>query len=157
MIRLPDTQPIVIKNILSHDHCQELIDELPDMDKVLKAKGKLLPGKWSENFINTQRIRLEEHTEDWIRDLLGINNVSDNNNMYVCFYKKGDRCKSHVDPVQYTVLLTLNNKYNGGELSVEGNKIELDTGDCVVFKGDTKHEVSEITDGTRWSLSVWLF
>tara|TARA_B110000444_G_scaffold254947_1_gene288365 strand:- start:3807 stop:4274 length:468 start_codon:yes stop_codon:yes gene_type:complete len=155
MIRLPDTHPIVIKNILSHIQCQELINQLPEMNKIRKAKGKLLPGKWSENFINTQRIRLEEQTEDWLRGLLGIKNVS--NNMYVCFYKKGDMCKSHVDPVQYTVLLTLNDNYNGGELTVQGDKIELNTGDCVVFKGDTKHEVSEIIDGVRWSLSVWFF
>jgi len=157
MIKLPSTQPLVIRQALSNDQCQDIIKQLPEFTFTLKAKGKLVPGKWSENFINTQRIRLEEHTEEWIRELLGINKISTENNMYVCMYKKGDVCKSHVDPVQYTILMTLNNDYTGGELFVEEEHISLDTGDCVIFKGDTKHEVKEITDGMRWSLSIWLF
>ncbi len=155
MITLPETQSVVLRHIMSQDQCEQLIDQLPEFTHSLKAKGPLSPGKWSENFINTQRIRLEEHTEEWIRGLLDID--SDNNNMYACMYRKGDMCKSHVDPVQYTILLSLNNSYTGGELIVDQQQIELDTGDCVVFKGDTKHEVKEITDGVRWSLSIWLF
>ena len=155
MITLPDTQPIVLRHIMSQDQCEQIINQLPKFTHSLKAKGPLAPGKWSENFINTQRIRLEEHTEQWIRDLLDID--SDNNNMYACMYKEGDICKSHVDPVQYTILLSLNNAYTGGELIVDQQQIDLDTGDCVIFKGDTKHEVKEITHGKRWSLSIWLF
>ena len=72
MITLPDTQPIVLRHIMSQDQCEQIINQLPKFTHSLKAKGPLAPGKWSENFINTQRIRLEEHTEQWIRDLLDI-------------------------------------------------------------------------------------
>ena len=98
MITLPDTQPIVLRHIMSQDQCEQIINQLPKFTHSLKAKGPLAPGKWSENFINTQRIRLEEHTEQWIRDLLDID--SDNNNMYAYMF-------NHITSIVYVYSLAM--------------------------------------------------
>lgn len=151
------TLPTIIRQALSSNQCEQIINQLPTFTTSRKhfGKGPLIPGIWSENFINTRRIRLEKHTEQWITDLLNID--SNNNMMYVCMYKKGDVCKLHRDPSTYTILLALNNAYAGGEVIVDQQEIPLCTGDCILFKGDTKHEVKEIIDGVRWSLNIWVF
>ena len=156
MIKMPSTQPTIIRQALSSNQCEQIINQLPTFTNSLKqfGKGSLLPVKWSENFINTKRIRLEKHTEQWITDLLKIDS---NSNMYVCMYEKGDVCKLHSDPSTYTILLALNNAYAGGEVIVDQQEIPLCIGDCILFKGDTKHEVKEIIDGVRWSLNIWVF
>lgn len=151
------TLPTIIRQALSSNQCEQIINQLPTFTTSRKhfGKGPLIPGIWSENFINTRRIRLEKHTEQWITDLLNID--SNSNMMYVCMYKKGDVCKLHRDPSTYTILLALNNAYAGGEVIVDQQEIPLCTGDCILFKGDTKHEVKEIIDGVRWSLNIWVF
>ena len=161
MITLPDTHPIIVRHIMSQDTCEQIINQCPEYTGSVKksfGNGPFIPGQWSESIINKKRIRLEQHTEQWITDLLDIDNIEcESKNMYVCMYRKGDVCNLHNDPSKYTILLALNNAYAGGEVIVDQQRISLDTGDCIVFKGDTKHEVKEITDGVRWSLNIWIF
>jgi len=72
----------------------------------------------------------------------------------------------HPDPTYFSVtfLLCSNSEFEGGEfmicpksLNKDTTLIPLDIGDCVVFRGPLNHGVQKITDGIRYSLSLFFW
>ena len=53
----------------------------------------------------------------------------------------------------------LNNDYQGGELYICGQQIELKAGSLVIFPSNFMypHEVKEVTEGTRFSYVSWVY
>ena len=59
---------------------------------------------------------------------------------------------------QVTVLLFLNDDYEGGEIIICNRKFETKAGSAIVFPSNFMfpHEVLKVTEGTRYSITCWL-
>ena len=82
-------------------------------------------------------------------------------------YSEGDYFDWHKDSNDtiykdrfYTVVIPLNEEYDGGEfqLLVENKEIDLcqDRGNLFIFPANTTHRVKPIASGTRYSLVSWI-
>ena len=80
-------------------------------------------------------------------------------------YNIGDVLGPHVDFGRYgvesnykTIVVQLSdeNDYKGGDLCLWGEPQERKQGTCVSFLRTVEHEVTEITDGVRFSMSLFL-
>jgi hypothetical protein len=74
-------------------------------------------------------------------------------------YSNNRNLKKHTDSKsQLTFVIQLTEGFEGGELSIEGESISMEKGDCVYFNGKAyRHGVSPVTSGSRVSLNVWTF
>ena len=57
-----------------------------------------------------------------------------------------------------TILLYLNDDYDGGEFVVAGKEIKPNKGSAIVFPANFMypHKAKIVTEGTRWSIVAWL-
>ena len=59
-----------------------------------------------------------------------------------------------------TLFLTDPGDYDGGELVIEDNfgpqKVKLPAGDMVLYSATSRHHVTEVTRGSRWSSFFWI-
>jgi PKHD-type hydroxylase len=59
-----------------------------------------------------------------------------------------------------TLFLTEPDDYDGGELVIEGSfgpqTVKLPAGDMVLYSATTRHHVTEVTRGSRWSSFFWI-
>jgi PKHD-type hydroxylase len=59
-----------------------------------------------------------------------------------------------------TLFLTDPNEYDGGELVVEdtfgSHKVKLPAGDLVLYSATSRHHVTAVTRGSRWSSFFWI-
>ena len=62
----------------------------------------------------------------------------------------------HVDFLDYTLVLLLNNTFDGGELIIENIPSQLKKGSLIIFEGKKMHYVSKITKGERFTLVGFL-
>ena len=95
---------------------------------------------------------------------IGIENVKKWN---INKYEKGAFFKEHTDrggrydPLGErvkTVVINLSEEtdYTGGTLNVNGEKINPAQGTAVIFDSSFRHKVTEVTNGIRYSFSLWL-
>ena len=59
-----------------------------------------------------------------------------------------------------TVLVSLNNNYNGGELILFQNKeYKLNSGEVIIFPSNFlyPHKVMPVTEGTRYTCISWVY
>ena len=75
-------------------------------------------------------------------------------------YEKGDFFTEHSDKIYATGILSggylLNDEYKGGNFIVDGKKLEVGVGELFTYGRDVLHEVTEITDGVRYSLHFFI-
>ena len=84
-------------------------------------------------------------------------------------YSENGFMSSHVDNIhhshgqqygypQVTVLLYLNDDYEGGEFYVAGKMFEPIRGSAIIFPSNFMfpHEAKTVTKGMRWSIVTWL-
>ena len=84
-------------------------------------------------------------------------------------YEKGGYMSLHCDNIhhshgqqygypQASVLLFLNDNFEGGEFIVSELRLNINKGDAIIFPSNFMfpHEVKEVTKGTRWSIVSWL-
>ena len=55
----------------------------------------------------------------------------------------------------WTSILYLNDDFKGGNTIIEGERIPPKKGSVITFKGELKHGVEEVTEGNRYTISVW--
>ena len=86
-------------------------------------------------------------------------------------YKKGSHYRPHVDvfwqtdsetaiydrKLSVSILLNDPSEFSGGDLVIEGQKVEMERGGIVVFPSYAVHEVTKVTKGTRTSLVSWIW
>jgi predicted 2-oxoglutarate/Fe(II)-dependent dioxygenase YbiX len=86
-------------------------------------------------------------------------------------YSTGTNMKLHCDHIQtlfdgqrkgiptLTLLGLLNNDFQGGQLRLCGEIINLGVGDVVIFPSNFMypHEVTTVTQGTRYSYVSWVY
>ena len=84
-------------------------------------------------------------------------------------YSEGGFMSRHVDNIhhshgqqygypQVSVLLYLNDNYEGGEFYVANKRFEPEKGSGIIFPSNFMfpHEARVVTKGTRWSIVAWL-
>ena len=84
-------------------------------------------------------------------------------------YEKGGYMSLHCDNIhhshgqqygypQASVLLFLNDDFEGGEFIVSELRLNINKGDAIIFPSNFMfpHEVKEVKSGTRWSIVSWL-
>lgn len=148
-----------VKNFITVDECDRIINSLPVLD-LNECTVQLKPaelGTWYKNDITDKRIALpvDETLENRIRkEVIGEQFVS-TGKMYITKYEAGEFCKRHFDPVDITVIILLNNDFTGGNFILERFKPKLNAGDMIVFDKGTYHNVTEVTSGCRYALSIW--
>lgn len=165
-------EPFTITGMLTKDQCTDIIRQLPDeTNRLSNTSLNLTPGKWTDaewtkinKQFNTHRIRLEQHQAAHVSSLIKpvsieaeTYTISENDFFYVNYYNKGEYCTEHRDPTKYTICIALNDEFEGGEFFVNNKPVKLNTGDGVIFPGNTTHKLSEIIFSTRWSLCIWVF
>jgi len=82
---------------------------------------------------------------------------------------RGMKYGSHIDnpymssgraDLSFTIFLNCNEKYNGGELSIEGfneeKKFKLNAGEIIIYPSTYIHSVKEVTDGERLVFIGWI-
>ena len=96
---------------------------------------------------------------------LDISHFSDGQ---VIEYTQGNYFKPHVDQnfamntlamerkLSVTIQLNKRDEFEGGNLTINGEKVDMDIGDMVVFPSILVHEVEEITGGTRYAFVGWV-
>ena len=161
-----------ITGILTKEECSEIISKLPDKKNKLDVRSRtLIPGKWTDaewsktrKQFNTHRIKLEQDSAEYISNIikpisteLETLTLTNKDIFYVNYYNAGECAREHIDPSKYTICIALNDDFEGGEFFVNKKPVKLNTGDGVIFLGNTTHAVSEILSGSRWSLCVWVF
>ena len=72
-------------------------------------------------------------------------------------YKKGDYFKPHTDASSYDAYLSagyiLNKDYEGGDYIIKGNTLNnIEIGELFTFGRDDMHEITEVTNGIRYSI-----
>ena len=55
----------------------------------------------------------------------------------------------------WTSILYLNDNFTGGNTIIEGERIPPKKGSVITIKGELKHGVEEVTEGNRFTISVW--
>ena len=161
---------VKIENILTVDECTILKDLATNF-----RKGKIYsPESKNENVNNDIRIVSESTLQlpNWIltkiTKWLKLNSIIlvKNPVLYtVLKYTKGCYFKEHRDLAPhgssnkiYTLIieLTNSNEYEGGEFILEGNVVEKNIGDVILFESYKLHELKEITSGERMSFVCWI-
>ncbi len=82
-------------------------------------------------------------------------------------YAVGDYYKPHTDSpfmqcgdikvrTDLSCTIWLNDDYEGGELCVDGHRLKGKPGQCVIYRGDSIHEVTPVTKGERICAITWI-
>lgn len=101
----------------------------------------------------------------WFFKTTGVN-LRSNNPFTACSlhrYVKGDFFQKHIDiregfaDRRYNIGIQLNNNYEGGDYNCWDSNENMvtfpkDTGTTLLYTGDLLHEITEITEGERWSI-----
>jgi len=133
---------------------------------VKKWKPPCVPNK------SNHWLYLEELREfDFVRDIIN-RDLQSVDERYICgefftllIYKKGDFFSKHNDKSPDSGLLDeeevklslsggyyLNDNYTGGDFILGGKRLESNIGEIFIFGRDVLHEVTEVTDGMRYTL-----
>jgi len=108
---------------------------------------------------------MTELNMSWFNSWNGISNIRFNK------YDTGTNMKLHCDHIQtlfdgqlkgiptLTILGLLNNDFQGGQLELCGENVNLGLGDVIVFPSNFMypHEVTTVTQGTRFSYVSWVY
>ena len=79
-------------------------------------------------------------------------------------WNKGSRCIGHADNVvpwskmlTHSSVIYLNDEYEGGYIAFPdyNEQYRPRRGDLIIFEADIFHEVTEITDGKRYTAALW--
>jgi len=164
----------ILRDVLTKEECQELIDREHNWvyDPVINNDGYEHPRKHGELIRKVLQSSIENIFPEW--DKLKVLGTK------VMKYEVGDFVAEHRDRVgmlhsdcyekglnlksKDLMIIPLNNNYEGGILTVEGEPVMQTVGSVIQVKqpGNNPelravHGVSEVTKGTRYSLVFWNF
>jgi len=179
---------IIVKNIISRDVCQSLIDEcnkkewrkhtwnsyaagtsssektkeLDVMTSTDEQQDKVTPAlfKALDEYQITCSWKGEKTDNQWLTQ---FNRIRFNK------YEVGTMMRRHYDHIHsifdgimkgvpiVSIVVNLNEDYEGAEFHCRGKEIKLKTGDILMFPSNFMypHEVTECTKGARYSFVCW--
>lgn len=155
-----------MKTCFTNDECNSIIEFTKQLNKIDSKQYFTTSDDIKYNVWNVKR---NDETK-WIFDRLfeyftkstGIKIIQPIDTIHIHNYTIGDKFKKHTDtlyPTQiHNIGACLNDNYEGGDFILyEPNSIlPKKTGEIYTFKSSQPHEVSEITNGERWSIIAFL-
>lgn len=97
--------------------------------------------------------------KQFLYNQFGKDNFFVEDRIYFSKYEAGTDCARHVDQSAYTIIMLLQKALLGGDLMIEeekNKKVLLNAGDAVLFTGNSPHFITEVMQGTRIALTLWL-
>ena len=165
------TKQYVIKNFLSPQMCDKIINESEEYSKLrgwsknrhddYPTTDNEINKKWSFYQFLMEKIKKElypHYNKHYEIDSSKLN-VDE---IFVVKYdgnneKSQKSLKEHEDGSEFSFIIALNDDYIGGVRFVKNNKIiKLKKGDIVIFSGQTTHEGLKVTRGLRYILTGFL-
>ena len=144
----------------THDSGKVIKDERVRMDDFWIRKDNIFYNDIKDCFENV----IVKYKNEF--PLFAVNHTTD---FRISRYYKGGFMSRHVDNIhhshgqqygypQVSVLLYLNDNYDGGEFLVAGEQFETEEGSAIIFPSNFvyPHEVKKILSGVRWSVVTWL-
>jgi len=135
-------------------------DERVRMDECWVKNDSILYGGIKSSFENVCR----RYSKDF--SLFSVQRMTD---FRINRYSEGGFMSSHIDNIhhshgqqygypQVSVLLYLNDDYEGGDFYVANKKFEPEKGSGIIFPSNFMfpHEAKVVTKGIRWSIVSWL-
>ena len=140
-------------------YCKQLINQIK-VDKDLEDNWVL------QNFPHKKHIKVNINIFEnykWFINLIKKDVKRTNPNLELSewitllVYKKGDYFKPHTDASSYDAYLSagyiLNKDYEGGDYIIKGNTLNnIEIGELFTFGRDDMHEITEVTNGIRYSI-----
>ena len=164
----------IFKNVYTAEQCADLaklaeehssataVDRAPDWKKVKTTcadihafEGKLNRFFALTNMVNKQHFGYDCYEAGEVYNMINLNS-----------YKVGDNYAWHRDredhasacDIKLTTILNVSDEpYQGGKLELWGCDFEdqVNQGDIIVISGDISHRVTEVTAGSRKTISYW--
>lgn len=163
----------IIKNFLTTQECQNIInqseqfahihgwqvtrhDDYPTTDNEITKEWKIY--NYLANKIKVELFPLFENMYHLKKNKLTINEL------FVAKYSGNNlnaqnELQAHEDGCEFSFIIALNDDYiGGGTHFVKKNKtVHLNTGDIVIFCGQTKHAGLPVTNGNRYILPGFIY
>ncbi len=163
----------IVKNFLTNQECQDIINQseqfayihgwqlkrhndYPTTDNEITKEWKIY--NYLVNKIEVELFPLFENLYHLKKNKLTIDEL------FVAKYSGGDlnvqnELKPHEDGSEFSFIIALNDGYiGGGTHFVKQNKtVHLNTGDVVIFCGQTKHAGLPVTEGKRYILPGFIY
>ena len=181
---------IIVKNIISREVCQSLIDECNKKEWKKHTWNNYATGTSSSE--ETKELDVMTSTDeqqdkvtvalfkalDEYQKICSWKGAKTENQWITRFnrirfnkYEVGTMMRRHYDHIHsifdgemkgvpiVSIVVNLNEDYEGSEFHCRGKEIKLKTGDIVMFPSNFiyPHEVTECTKGTRYSFVSWAF
>jgi PKHD-type hydroxylase len=164
----------IFKNVYTAEQCADLaklaeehssataVDRAPDWKKVKTTcadihafEGKLNRFFALTNMVNKQHFGYDCYDAGEVYNMINLNS-----------YKVGDNYDWHRDredhasacDIKLTTILNVSDEaYEGGKLELWGCDFEdqVNQGDMVVFSSHISHRVTDVTEGSRKTISYW--
>ena len=164
----------IVENFLTNDECQRILDySLSHLDlttaKIVADNGAVIDSH-RKSKIAFNKYEIFEFLNNKVINMV-LENVSVNGYELVfnergyqfTSYNPGEFYNWHTDNSDdryCSIVIQLNVDYDGGDLElVENGKIMVfkrGVGNAVIFLSEMDHRVTEVLDGTRYSLVNWL-
>lgn len=148
------------KVLFTKDECDSIIESYSKLPIDGHISNKISTYDWVDIDKNDNRWILDRFIK-WVESEVGCKihwdaNL-DSDEFYFQTYKVGDRFGKHRDSMDnrlYTAGLLLNNSFKGGDFLVNTSfdnyeLFENKVGNCYIIESMLKHELTEITEGTR--------
>tara|TARA_S200002703_G_scaffold115052_1_gene100605 strand:+ start:209 stop:655 length:447 start_codon:yes stop_codon:yes gene_type:complete len=98
---------------------------------------------------------LPELQQGWARIKKHIDSPVKLLTSYALEYTEGNHSIPHWDVAAFTAITMLPCSFEGGDLLVDEEYVDLEEGETVIFDTDTYHEVQPIESGKRLVLVTW--
>lgn len=166
-----------IPNFLSKEECSKIIDvSINNLNLIPAGIGKedvldINERYRKSNVAFTQYNKsfplLKDRIINTLSNLIKVKgyDLSFDSNFQFTEYQKDGHYDWHTDSDDIfsnrycSLVIQLNDEYDGGELKVINNEeeitLEKGTGNLFIFLSSLEHKVEKITDGTRYSLVNW--
>lgn len=135
------------KQYFSKEFCSDLITNYKSYFTFEPRPGW---NSWTVSDDSYKQLLLKE-----IENIVPDNLISSWINISV--YEPGYFLKLHTDSrSEYTVVVNLNDDYQGGKFLLEHKTLDLNIGDLLAFNGgEINHGVETVLGSTRYSLNFW--
>ncbi len=169
---------VEIPNVFTQEEVNDILDKLSKAEFI---DGKKTAGWNARGVKNNQQIKKNDPTaaalKEKVKSTLSKNLLFQStvrpksiHTMLFSRYEMGMSYGRHTDnammagtwrsDVSFTIFLTPPDAYKGGDLMIEGashqQSYRLDAGSAIAYPSSTLHQVTPLTEGSRWAIVGWV-
>jgi len=159
----------IVENYISPSNCRQIIDVFTNAPVYPQGEKPEEDITHINHFKDYSVCRVRRNTSEWshVTQLAGLHPMGDRwsyvciSHMQILRYTEGQFFNWHKDIARTenfgTLVITLNDDYDGGNFFINGHIIKSRQGQMISFDDNQNvlHSVEPIYKGTRYSLGVW--